>query len=252
MRLSGAAASRPMTGLPPSWMPYCGAAPVPESWWQAWNFDFALLAALAGAVLLWWRFGDRGARRQAALALALTLALFVSPLCALSSALFTARVIHHVLLALALAPLLVSAFAIRRVPGSLALWTALQALAIWWWHGPPVYSAALSSDPVFWAMQLSITLSAAAWWAKLQSSEAGPAVLALLATMVQMGLLGAILTFGGRAFYAPHWLSTQSWGLSPLEDQQIAGLIMWAPASAIYLLAALYILHRSLAPARAP
>ena len=240
-----------MTGEIPRWLPYCGEAPVPGGWLEAWNFDPVLLAAMAGAAGLWWRFGNRAARREAGLALALAAALFVSPLCALSSALFTARVIHHALLAIVLAPLLVSAFAVRRVPGSLALWTALQALAIWWWHAPPLYSAALSSDAVFWAMQLSITLSAAAWWVKVLHSEAGSAVLALLATMVQMGLLGAILTFGGRAYYAPHWLSTQSWGLSPLEDQQIAGLVMWAPASAFYLLAALVILHRSLAPARA-
>lgn len=240
-----------MTSAIPAWRPYCGEAPAPDGWWHAWNFDPVLLAALAAAALLWFRYGERAAWREAALSLALSVLLFVSPLCALSSALFTARVAHHVLLAVALAPLLVAAFAVRRVPGSLALWTAAQALVIWWWHAPPLYEAALSSDAVFWAMQLSITLTAAGWWAKVLRSDAGAAVLALLATMVQMGLLGAILTFGGRAFYAPHWLSTQSWGLSPLEDQQIAGLVMWAPASGFYLLAAIVILYRSLAPAPA-
>lgn len=232
---------------PPAWHPYCGVAPLPDAWWESWNPDpllMGLLALLAGA---WWhRHGRDPARRVPAIAAgAVVLLLFVSPLCALSSALFTARVVHHVLLATLLAPLLVAAFDVRRVPGSLAAWTAVQALVFWAWHLPAAYSAALSSDGVFWAMQLSITASAALWWARVLRAEAGAAVLSLLATMVQMGLLGAILTFAGRAYYAPHWLTTQPWGLSPMEDQQIAGIIMWAPASAVYLLCAVAILHRS-------
>jgi putative membrane protein len=63
--------------------------------------------------------------------------------------------------------------------------------------------------------------------------------------MVAMGALGALLTFSRSALYAPHWLTTQAWGLSPIEDQQIAGIVMWAPASLVYLLAALTILYRS-------
>ena len=67
--------------------------------------------------------------------------------------------------------------------------------------------------------------------------------------MVQMGLLGALITFAARPLYAPHWLTTQDWGLSPLDDQQLAGLIMWAPGSLVYLFAAVAILYRSLGPA---
>ena len=243
-----------MVVSPPAWHPYCGVAPVPAAWWESWNFDPVLFAAIAIAGIVWWRRAGhlRAARKPAAAALAVVLLLFVTPFCALSSALFTARVVHHVLLATLLAPLLVAAFDMRRVPGSLAGWTAIQALVFWAWHLPAAYSAALSSDAVFWAMQISITLSAALWWTRVLRAEAGAAVLSLLATMVQMGLLGAILTFAGRAYYAPHWLTTQPWGLSPMEDQQIAGIIMWAPASAIYLLCALTILYRSFAaePAR--
>lgn len=238
----------------PPWIPYCGPAPQPQSWWQSWNFDPLLIVALLAIAAAWLRFGPsaREARRPAALALALAVALFVSPLCALPSALFTARVIHHVLLATLLAPLLVAAFDWRRVPGSLGAWTAAQAAVFWFWHAPPAYAAALSSDAAFWLMQVSITLSAAVWWAHVLRAECGPAVFALLATMVQMGLLGAILTFAKQAYYEPHWLTTQAWGLAPLEDQQIAGIVMWAPASAIYLLCALTLLYRSLAaePAR--
>ncbi|BBC72793.1 hypothetical protein AEB_P1925 [Altererythrobacter sp. B11] len=116
----------------------------------------------------------------------------------------------------------------------------------WAWHAPPLYAAALSADAMFWLMQISITGSAAAWWIKLREAPAAVAVAALLAAMVLMGVLGALITFAGHALYAPHWLTTQVWGLAPLEDQQIAGLVMWAPGSAVYLLAAMAILYRGL------
>src|SRR3546814_10040072 len=57
-----------------------------------------------------------------------------------------------------------------------------------------------------------------------------------------MCVLGALITFSSRALYAPHLLGPQDWGYSPLEDQQLAGLIMWAPGAAIYLAAALVLL----------
>jgi putative membrane protein len=62
--------------------------------------------------------------------------------------------------------------------------------------------------------------------------------------MVAMGVLGALITLATRPLYAPHQLGPWLWGLTPLEDQQIAGLIMWAPAAGIYLAAALLILAR--------
>src|SRR3546814_7132584 len=62
--------------------------------------------------------------------------------------------------------------------------------------------------------------------------------------MVQMGLLGALLTFSGSALYAPHLLTTQALGMSPLQDQQLAGLIMWVPAAGLYLGAAMFLLAR--------
>jgi putative membrane protein len=174
--------------------------------------------------------------------------LYLTPLCTLPSALFSARVVHHIVLATVLAPVLVGAFQLERraLPGSLAVLTAVQALVFWAWHAPPLYAAALGNDALFWLMQVSITASAAVWWGKLRQAHASAAVLSLLATMVQMGLLGALLTFSGRALYAPHWLSTQAWGFSPLEDQQVAGLVMWAPASALYLMTALITLYRSM------
>ena len=179
--------------------------------------------------------------------------LYISPFCALGSALFTVRIIHDVVLAAMLAPLLVAAFRGEEteIPGSLTIWTAVHGLTFWIWHAPPFYEGAMSSDAVFWLMQISIVATACAWWIKVIRSPAPAAATALLATMVAMGALGALLTFAHRAYFAPHWLTTQSWGLSPIEDQQIAGIIMWAPASLVYLIAALTILYRSLG-SRAP
>jgi putative membrane protein len=234
-----------------AWLPYCGTAPDPAEWLSRWNLDPLLLAAVAAGatgLAVMRRTHEEGQAAAKAGLVLLILLLFVSPLCALGSALFTARVVHHVILVTVLAACVVLATGLHRrsIAGSLPLWTALQALVFWAWHAPPVYAAALSNDATFWLMQLSITGTAALWLAKLRQAPAGAAVVALLATMVLMGVLGALITFAGRPLYAPHLLTTQAWGLTPLEDQQIAGILMWAPASAIYLLAAMVILYRSL------
>jgi putative membrane protein len=231
----------------PIWSPYCGAAPVPSDWLERWNSDPLLLAGLAFGSAMLWRVADTPARRQRlAVAIGLALLLFVSPFCALSSALFSARVTHHVLLAAALAPLLVHALPEHRTrwPGSIALWTGLQAVTFWLWHAPGLYAEALSSDLLYWVMQTSITATAVGFWAALRRSSGLSAVAALLVSTVQMGLLGALLTFAGAPLYRPHYLTTEPWGLSPLEDQQVAGLIMWAPSAGLYLAAALLVAHR--------
>jgi putative membrane protein len=232
----------------PQWLPYCGAGPTPDSWLARWNFAPALIVLMALLGLAIYFYRERLRTRPATAALICFGILYISPFCALGSALFTVRIVHDVLLAALLAPLIVAAMKLNRVqiPGSTAAWTAVHALTFWLWHAPPLYGAVMSSDAVFWAMQVSIVATAAAWWVKIVRAPAPVATMALLATMVAMGTLGALLAFAGRAFYAPHWFTTQSWGLSPIEDQQIAGIVMWAPASLVYLLAALVILYRSL------
>ena len=175
----------------------------------------------------------------------LLLVLFVSPFCALTSALFSARVTHHVLLTAVAAPLIVAALPkIGKMPGSLAGWTAIQALIFWAWHSPGLYAWGLSSDGGYWLMQLTLLGSAIGFWIAIRRASAPASVAALLATMVQMGLLGALITFSGSPLYAPHLASTVAWGYTPLEDQQLAGLIMWAPAAALYLAAALALAGR--------
>lgn len=232
---------------PRAWVPYCGAAPLPEELLARWNFDPLLLLALAGTAVVLWRASERAA--PGAVATVLALLLFVSPFCALSSALFSARVAHHVVLTAIVAPLMIYAMPLEKLrwPGSLAIWTGLQALTFWVWHAPAVYGAALSSDLVYWTMQLTLLGTAMGFWGAVRSASAPSAIAALLFSTVQMGLLGALITFAGTPLYAPHYITTMPWGYSPLEDQQLAGLIMWAPSAALYLAAALLVAGRWLA-----
>jgi len=239
-----------MAGRAQIWLTYCGSAPAPAELALRWNWDpllFAAIAvAMAGHVLLTSRDRTRDAA-FAGLVLAV-LVLFVSPFCALAAALFTARVVHHLALVFVAAPLMVMLWgtALPRISGSLTIWTAIQALVFWAWHAPALYAGALSHDGLFWTMQLSITLSSAIWWAKLARAPVAGAVASLLVAMVLMGLLGALLTFTPRPIYEPHLLTTLPWGFTALEDQQIGGVVMWAPGSLIYLLAAMAILFRKL------
>ena len=230
------------------WTPYCGEAPLPGEWATHWNFAPELLIGLLLLSVATYLYRQRLRVIPATSAIALIAFIFVSPFCALGSALFTVRIVHDILLAVLLAPLLVAALRLDQmnIPGSLTIWTIVHAITFWLWHAPALYALAMSSDLAFWAMQVSITATAAIWWARIIRAPAPGATTALLATMVAMGALGALLTFSGTALYAPHWMTTQIWGMTPLEDQQIAGIIMWAPASLIYLLAAMAILYRSL------
>lgn len=232
------------------WSPYCGKAPLPADLPWRWNLDPFLLCAIGGIALAAFLAADPRRRlRMGAIAASLGL-LFASPLCALTSALFSARVVHHLLLTIAVAPLAAALLPDRPRRGLLVAATALQAMVFWAWHAPAAYAAALSSDAVYWLMQTTLLGTGAAFWAALRSAPAPAAVAALLATMVQMGLLGALITFAPAPLYAPHFATTAAWGLSALEDQQLAGLIMWVPAAGLYLGAALVLTARMLASPR--
>ncbi|MNJ26663.1 Cytochrome c oxidase caa3 assembly factor [compost metagenome] len=230
-----------------AWTPYCGPAPDPAEALGRWNADPVLLsvlvAATGGGMLLMQR-KDRGPFTAAMAVLAVG---FVSPLCAVSSALFTARTLHHLLLVLAAAPLLALCLPRLKRP-SLAAATAVQAAVFWAWHAPGLYAQALSHDGTYWLMQVSILGSAVWFWAGVRSARGHAAIVALLAAMLFMGLLGALIVFAGQPVYAPHFASTMAWRMTPLEDQQAAGLIMWAPAAAAYLLVALWRINGLLKP----
>ncbi|WP_106639080.1 cytochrome c oxidase assembly protein [Allosphingosinicella vermicomposti] len=226
--------------------PYCGPAPLPSELLSRWNFDPFLMGGFGLAVLGYARFRYAVDRQGLCFAAAIFLCvlLFISPLCALSSALFSARVAHHILLSAAVAPLLAFAWPAPTGYSRIAAWTIAQAVLFWAWHAPPLYAWALSSDLAYWLMQASILLPSIFFWRALRAASGPAGVVALLATMVLMGLLGALITFSGNPLYAPHALTTLPWGYTQMDDQQLAGLIMWAPSAGFYLGAALLLLGR--------
>src|SRR5262245_8874380 len=239
--------------MPDPMIAYCGPAPVPGDVWSRGNFDPVLIAILAALALLVAR-GRASNARAAWAAIFLLAIVFVSPFCALASALFAARVLHHVVLIAAVAPLLALAFPQRR-PGvlPLAVLVAAHAAILWVWHAPGAYAWGLASVPAYWLMQTSLLGSAWLMWRTIlaPTTQSGAALIALVATIAQMGLLGALIVFAPGTLYAVHLASTLPWGLSALADQQLAGLLMWVPATLPYLGMGLWFAWSSLRPGAA-
>ncbi len=233
-------------------LPYCGLAPVPGALLGRFNFDPLLMAVLC-CLCLWQilavRRSANGRQHRQYLALAgwaIAAGAFLSPLCALSVALFSARIGQHMILVLIAAPLIALAWPgpdPSRHPDG-ALWTAVSVffLALWFWHMPTPYEETFKSVAVYWAMHLSLFGGGIWLWRELLQhppERIGPVLAGSMITFLQMGLLGAVLTLAGRPLFQWHWLTTQAWGLSPLQDQQLGGALMWVPGIALFLWSAL-------------
>lgn len=241
-------------------IPYCGLPPIPAALWSRWNLDPVLiicLAACATAYALSIASNNRVRShiprwRQALFYLgwAITAAALISPLCPLSVSLFAARVGQHMILVLIAAPLVAAGRPLQMIS---TLWrrsfqpdagaaplcaAALFAIAIWFWHSPAPYAETFRSTFVYWTMHVTV-FGAAVWlWSSLIDSPPQSAVRIVFAgiiSSVQMGFLGALITFASRPFYTPHFLTTAVWGLTPLQDQQLGGAIMWVPGCIVFL-----------------
>ncbi|MBY2949238.1 cytochrome c oxidase assembly protein [Rhizobium leguminosarum] len=223
--------------------PYCGNAPAPEALMADWNFDPILLSAIALVALWTWRRAMAEDRvGQWALFMGLCVLAFVSPLCAFSSALFSARAFHHIVLVSLAAPLgwrffFGSSVTLDRFPSMAAF--VVHTVMVWLWHLPLPYAWALSSNFAYWAMEIPLLLSALWLWREiLYPRRASGSALAICGgTILQMTMLGAFLTLTPHPLFSPHFLTTDLYGLTPLEDQQLAGLAMWVPASLPYVAA---------------
>jgi putative membrane protein len=131
----------------------------------------------------------------------------------------------------------------------LSLWLSTLTFfaALWFWHMPEPYDATFTSTPIYWAMHLTLFGSALALWRALLRSPrevGGDVLLAGGLTSMQMGFLGAILTTSSRPLYFAHLTTSQFWGLTPLQDQELGGVLMWVPGIALFLWAAIYALGR--------
>jgi cytochrome c oxidase assembly factor CtaG/cytochrome c2 len=260
------------------------------SWEPGVVLPLAISAAvyLLGARALWRSAGTgRGVRplQTAAFAsgwLVLALAL-VSPLHRLGEALFTAHMVQHELLMALAAPLLVLGpplvpfvWAIPRTwRRTVGTWTSthpvqagwgalthpvvawcLHAVAIWLWHLPSLYQASVEHESVHaWQHASFLGTALLFWWTTLRprNGRLGTpvAVIALFTTALHTSLLGALLAFSGRVWYPIYETSTGPWGLTPLQDQQLAGFVMWIPAGLVYAAAALGLLAGWLSEPRA-
>ncbi len=229
--------------------PYCGAPPVPADIWTRWNTDPVLLAVLPLLVLAHFAVARR--KPFVPIAWGLLAVVFISPFCALASALFAARTGHHLLLTAVIPPLLVLAGGFARLPASRPVTLALlHALVLWAWHIPAAYALALADTGVYWLMQATLLATALPLWRVVlcRHAPAGPILAALALTLAQTGLLGALLTFARAPFYAFHHATTWPWGFTPLADQQLAGALMWTLGALPYLVAALALVAARLAP----
>lgn len=220
---------------------YCGTPPDPATLAARFNLDPVLIVALSAVAVAhfaWCRAHGRSGHGML-LGWGIVAAALISPLCALSVSLFSARIAQHMILLLIAAPLVASGLPAAIRVGR-ALWpaTIAFALGLWAWHMPAPYDATLRSTPLYWAMHLSLFGTALWLWRELigrDRNDAPSAIAAGLATSMQMGLLGAVLTLGNHAWFSVHYLTTQAWGLSPLADQQLGGAIMWVPGFLLFL-----------------
>jgi cytochrome c oxidase assembly factor CtaG len=250
-----------------------------------WTLDPWVLALLgvsgliysAGVRRLWRRAGlDRGIRLWQVLCfatgwLAATAAL-ISPLHALGEALFSAHMIEHEVLMVVAAPLFVLARPLgaavwampsgwRRPVGELGrvvapLWraatdpllaTILHGAALWFWHVPAMFDAALASDWLHRLQHVSFFVTGLCFWQaalnpRSRTAGIGLACFCLFATALHSGFLGILLTFAPEPLYAYPGEPPSGWSLTVLEDQQIAGLVMWVPAGMVYAAAALVLM----------
>lgn len=214
--------------------PYCGSWRAASPWYTQWNADVAAwvaLAVLAAAALAGIRHQRADMRRARLAAVGVAALLWLSPLCALSATLLTARVAHHLLLMLVLAPLLAAAWPGTRARLPMAMAAAMSAAAMAAWFVPAVYTAAWRSDTIYWLLQAVMLGAAWQFWRcvgardgerNALASAAGLAVLALV-----MGLIGAVLTFAPQLLLLEHALTAPRAGVDALADQRLAGLSMW-------------------------
>ncbi len=254
----------------------------PEAW-VLWLLALAAALYLAGLARLWRNAGTgRGLGRSQALSFALgwlaLAAALASPLDALGTRLFAAHMVQHELLMVVAAPLLVLGRPLvawtwaltprqrRRVgraaqaPWFAPAWRfttraptawALHASALWAWHLPALFEAALRIEAVHIAQHASFLATALLfWWSVLggdpRAQRSAAAIGSLLTTMMHTGALGALLTFAPTVWYRHYGHAGGAFGLAPLEDQQLGGLIMWVPGGLAYLVAGLALLARLL------
>jgi cytochrome c oxidase assembly factor CtaG len=248
----------------------------PEPWMLAPMLLAAGLYALGFARLR--RRSDHGRAERARSARRFALGMMVlagaalSPLHALGGRSFTAHMVEHELIMLAAAPLLVwsrplgvmlwafpapARQALAAVPRSRTgsgLWrvftdpllaTVLQAAAIWIWHLPSLFDRALGGEAWHAAQHLSFFVTALLFWSAMLGPRrsAWTAAACLFATSMVTGALGAFMALSESPWYGPYAaMGLAAFGLTPAQDQQLAGVLMWIPGGLFHAVVAVILL----------
>ncbi len=187
--------------------------------------------------------------------------------------LFSAHMVQHLLLVFVAAPLLafgapitlalraapprvraryllptLHSRAVRAVSHPLVAWIVFGA-AMWGTHVSPLFDLALR---VAWVHDLEHLLFLVAsllfWWPIVGRDPAPwrmgyPARLLYLFTQMPLNsFLGVVILFSGRVLYPAYAATGRTWGPSALDDQQLAGAIMWGVGDAAFLLALLLVI----------
>jgi putative membrane protein len=240
-----------------------------------------LLLALGyacGILRLWRRAGvGHGVPRwrvaACALGAAALVAALLSPLDGAAERSFAAHMGQHMLLVVVAAPLLaqgqVGVVLLTALPGGLRrpaaelrhlrryvatvpAATAVHGATIWLWHAPRFYEAALGNATVHYLEHLTMLGTGVLfWWSVVTARRPTPlgrgtGIAALFLTMLHTGLLGILITLAPLPLYASYAMEAPVGVLGPLEDQQVAGIVMLA-GGFVYLVAALLLLASWLA-----
>ena len=228
--------------------------------------------------------GPREKRRAVAFygGLVVLAAALMSPLDALAHALFSGHMAQHLLLMLVAAPLLVYARPtaalvaglpeagrdmVRRsglrgpdahsglrvtahaLANPVVVWI-VGTLALWAWHMPALYEAALDHEPVHVFEHASFLGTAVLFWRVVLTSGVRRgvprpvAIVLVFAFGVQSSALGAVLLFASTPLYSVHGAGARVWDVSPLSDQQLAGALMWSPPALLYIVVMGWLLVR--------
>ena len=238
----------------------------------------AVLYAL-GLARVWRRAGaGRGVSGWSAASFAtgwmVLFAALVSPVAWLSQILFSVHMTQHMLIMLVAAPLLTfgqpllvwmwTLDDIRREriahglrgPRVLRVWQSLtaplsvfllQAAALCVWHIPSWYEAALRNDAIHAVEHLSLVVAASLfWWAMLHGRYGrmayGAGVFYVFLTAVYSSVVGALVTVSPSVWYGEYGRQAAAWRVDALEDQQLAGLLMWIPAGVVFIVCGLALL----------
>jgi cytochrome c oxidase assembly factor CtaG len=127
----------------------------------------------------------------------------------------------------------------------------IYTLTLFLWHLPKFYGAALKNEWIHDLQHIMFFVTAYYFWKVIfdpfrKKMTGIVAILYPFVASIHGILLGAFMTFSPKVWYQHYAQTAPLYGFTALEDQQIAGLIMWMPAGITYILASLFLVYRSI------